>query len=416
METMKKSEYLDYFFQNSLYVDLRVIISVMSIALFDDEEPYVLMREGKTVWFKDEAGVKYTITDASDKAPVFNAWDEVEVTKDTMANVAKKEKTLFGIALVNAVVFAENCGDKIPFISGEIKDKQITKLLEDAFMKEEITPEELLAATQAVYWLPGLMQLCVPSATPKTLIADKSIRTHRDKVIRENPEKMKDATFVSKLEGELEQMDKDYLKDDPSMIFYIKEGKSFGVTRKRMFVMHGQEASIEGGNKLVTIPTSLEEGLNLDYWTQFNNSLRDGILKRGKETQLGGEIVKFLLRVFQGTVIAEDDCGTKIGWKVELKPEVERYLPGTYYLEGGKTKPVTPDVISKYRGKSITLRNPGYCQTGKNNFCAKCMGDKASQAPNSPSVLSVQLGSVFLGMFMSAMHGKSIKTGHYSIV
>ena len=78
----------------------------------------------------------------------------------------------------------------------------------------------------------------------------------------------------------------------------------------------------------------------------------------------------------QTEVLGEEgsDCGTVKGLTMVIpKNKTEDYLY-RYIIEDGKLICLTPDVIKKYIGKTVTMRSPMYC-IAKDCICSKCAGE-----------------------------------------
>lgn len=90
-------------------------------------------------------------------------------------------------------------------------------------------------------------------------------------------------------------------------------------------------------------------------------------------------MAKELLSAMQSEVLADKgtDCGSK-GYITITIPE-KKYTDfiHRYIIEGDKLVCLTPEVITKYIGKTVKLRSPMYCiGIGKDkHICNKCAGD-----------------------------------------
>jgi len=144
----------------------------------------------------------------------------------------------------------------------------------------------------------------------------------------------------------------------------------------------------------------------------FNNT-REGSYDRGASTALGGEAVKFILRVLQNVLIEEDDCGSTV--TVKMKPsqeDKETYLGNTILVNGSQVL-LTEENIDKYVGKDINMRSPLFCKTKRDSFCKVCIGQRYADSPTSLASAGSAVGSTFMALFMAAMHGKALKTNPY---
>ena len=400
-----KNELSEFFKDSDIELDESVTLpgrDVSYLIWYEEGKAYCLDSDGNTV----------EVTTDKKNTPVLGINTHIELNKGDLANLDSKIKTTYGIAYLNAVCLTHYLGDVIPYMNGVLNPYEMASKIDKGVKDDLIEVPDAKKAKAAMYWVTGLMQIAVPSASRKTMIADKKIPKRRDELLKKNADKLHDPTEIARIEKELIDMDREYMKGDPAEIFY-KKSKAYDVTRKRAHIMHGGEASLEGGNKMELIPTSLDDGIEIKYLPLMINSLRDGSLSRGLETALGGEIVKFLLRIFQKTKITEDDCGTKIGWALTSTYISDANLNGRYYIDAGKPKPFDDAAKAKFRGKKVVLRSPVGCATKGGNYCRRCIGDEVSHNENALSMLAVEVGSTFLDMFMAAMHGKALKLAEY---
>lgn len=143
------------------------------------------------------------------------------------------------------------------------------------------------------------------------------------------------------------------------------------------------------------------------------SNLREGTYDRGASTALGGEAVKFILRVMQNTVIAEDDCKTKLGMPVKITKATQEQFVGNYLIEGTKLVQLTPENVGGYLNKEVVMRSPLFCRTERSNFCATCIGGRYGDHATGLPTAASNVGSIMMAVFMSAMHGKALKTAKY---
>lgn len=81
----------------------------------------------------------------------------------------------------------------------------------------------------------------------------------------------------------------------------------------------------------------------------------------------------------QGELLGEKDtdCGSKRYLEITVTPSNGKDLEYRYFLENGKLKLLTPEIMSKYYGKTLKFRSVMYCKTvGKEKcICNVCAGD-----------------------------------------
>lgn len=354
--------------------------------------------------------------------PPFYFKEEVVLGVGDIPNLRKNITSTYGNLLFNQMVLVYPFGDKIEYMEGAVSVPKIEKIIELRLVDE---PKDVLKVTkdmifvseykkfnEALFALAGYTQLCVPSATPKTMTVDPAIAVRRGELLEKYKDRLHDPVIQAKIDDELIAMDKAWMKGDPGEGFYLKE-KSYAVVRKKTFLLQGAEQGFDVQGEV--IPTSLNEGWNIKNLPAMGNSLREGSYNRGALTALGGEATKFNYRIFQNTIVSEEDCGSVFGLTVTLTEDIaNRYLSSSVVTPNGPVE-LTEENIGKYVGKTIRVRSPIYCQTKGANFCACCIGKKIASTPNAISTYAADIGSTFMSIMLASMHGKSLRVGHYDL-
>jgi hypothetical protein len=373
------------------------------------------------------------IEDAPAGVPLFAFSDSVELAKGDVENVFEDTvHTCYGNVLFNYTCLIWPFGTKVAFKTGRINASKLEQELLDRVVDTNpvaaahmpvgfIAPpivehthaplpvNEYVKFCDAMFHLAGYTQLCVPAKTAKEMVAPPGIKELRDRLLKENKDRLHDPAVIAAIMKQLIAYDKDYLKGDEAMNFLIK-GKSFDVVRSKLFLMHGAEFGFgEGGMDL--IDNSLSEGWNVEKFPSMMDSLRAGSYNRGAETMLGGEAVKWLLRASSNMVITKADCGTKLGLGMVVDKKNIYKLPGfSVVTEQGHQKITSAEDAQQYLGKHIMLRSPMFCSLDKTDYCATCVGDRLSVNPTALSSAISEYGSTFMLISMKAMHGKSLET------
>lgn len=350
--------------------------------------------------------------------------DRITLKPGDLENVVTEVETNYGNAFFNRVVLVYAFGSKFPFMTGTLNPRQLENMIEPKYQPDPEDPaqndpnayyvSEKIRFDEAMFWLVGFTQLCVPSATPKTLQTDPKIHKRRDELLKQHEGKLNDPAVIAEIEKELIAMDREYMKGDLAEGFYLKD-KSYSVVRKKLFLMHGAESGFRDGTDVDLIRNSLEEGWDMDNLPAMVNSLREGSYNRGAQTALGGEAVKFLGRMFQNAAVVEDDCGTTLGINKLVDRDQIKRLTGSWVIAGKGLTEATPELLESHLGQWLTFRTPLYCKTERTGFCARCMGTKNAASPTSLGLLGADVGSQMMYIFMSAMHGKKLATAEYNI-
>ena len=367
---------------------------------------------------------KIYLVDSELDTPLFRFLDVIDLAYGDLPNLKKNITSTYGTMLFNAMVLVYAFNDKVAYMEGRIAVPAVEKIIE-ARLQDDPKPGEQVKAdpnvlyiteykryNEAMFALAGFTQLCVPSATPKTMTTDPNIVARRTQLLEEYKDRLHDPVIQAKIDQELIAMDRAWMKGDEGEGFYIKD-KSYDVVRKKTLLMQG---SVQGfGVKGDLVETSLNEGWDIKNLPAMSNSLRDGSYSRGAETMLGGEATKFNYRIFQNTVISEEDCGSQFGIEVEFDElRGPRFLSSSVITAQGLVE-ITEATLPKFMGKTVRVRSPIYCQTKGANFCAVCIGRKIATTPQAISTYAADVGSMFLAISMSAMHGKSLKVAKYDL-
>jgi hypothetical protein len=230
--------------------------------------------------------------------------------------------------------------------------------------------------------------------------------------LEENKDRLNDPAVITEIQNKLIALDKEWLKDDNAMDYYLS-GKSFSVKRKKMFVMGGIEASFQKPGEFALVQKSLNEGMDMDNIPALYNSIREGSFDRGHDTALGGEKVTFLQRIYQNTKIIPGDCGTTLtDYRLITQRNYAQFL-GFNIIESGAPVELTHQNINSYIGKMVHLRRPILCQAPLTDFCSVCAGRALAKNPRAVAAEIAAVGSAIMGAFMSSMHGVELAVAHY---
>jgi hypothetical protein len=377
-------------------------------------------REATSAWIDGKWEV---ITDIPPMVPVFKAMEPLKVYADEVPNLSETVETTYGDVMFNWRVLVYAFGSKFPYMVGPVSitsiERQLAKIMkDDPLPEEEDSPTEIyvrdyLQFGLAVSDLAGFTQLFVPTATAKALQTDPNVLPMRTKLLEENKDRLHDPAVVAEIQNKLVAMDKAWLKGDPSEGFFTGD-KVWNTARKRMFLIHGPEAGFDEGGNAELVVNSLNEGWDITKLPAMINSLRAGSYYRGKLTALGGESVKFFLRVFQNTYISEVDCGTKLTMR-KIVNENASSLIGTYRVTKDGLQLLDAEILATLKDQYIDVRTPQYCKTAASDFCQKCMGAHNSENPLGLGSGASDVGSTFMSVMMASAHAKQLKTARLKV-
>ena len=393
----------------------------------EDPYPYRIVQTPSKFFFVDpdnrdgQGNSQLTvIEDSEPNTPLFGLQEEISVSQtETQLNLGvDRLVTTYGLLLLNYTVIYYPFKTKVTYINKEFRPKTVEKLIVDRFKDnpendadrndQDIYVDEYLKYCDAAFQMTAFSQIAVPGVTIKAIVGAPGIVEYRNKLLEENKGRLEDPAVIAGIDAKLVQYDKDYLANDDSMDFLIKD-KSFKVVRKRLFGMHGAEAGFNEDGKIELIDNSLDEGWNSLKFPAINNNSRVGSYNRGFQTQLGGEAVKWLLRASANINITENDCGTKLGIpKIVLNDNLGWFVGHSIVHNNKLVFISSEDDIKPYIGKEVIVRSPMFCKLPKTDYCQVCAGKKLSANPEAASMAVSDYGSAFLGLFMAAMHGKEL--------
>lgn len=357
-----------------------------------------------------EDGTPAPIKDASKDTPLYGVSEKVTVKQGDFPIVDKDYETFYSTLITNLLMIQWPFEGAIPYQNKAFSGKMMDKLVVEKLKAGEITPEQHLKGTRALGYLTVLNQVCVTSASRKTLLPPPDIEKRRDELIEKYKDDLQNPVTIAKIEQELVKYYKEYMSDDPAAGFYLKD-KAYSVSLKRSHIMFGGEPKLENPSEMDLIVPSLREGLSLQHLPQMVNSLRMGSYNRGASTALGGEAAKLSSRIFQNTAIEGDDCGSKVFYPVEVTPYNKDRLVGRYYQAGGTLKPIEPGQVKV--GDVVRIRSSLTCHAGNGNFCKTCLGKAVAESGLSIGPQASAMGSAILELFLSLFHGRALKTKKY---
>lgn len=380
-------------------------------------------RESTEVLVPDETGdfIWVMIDDHPPMTPLFMTMEPLTVYAEDIPNCKKETESTYGDLLFNWIALVHPFEDRIPYQVGPVNIRKIELLISEKLCDNEEVAGVKPRPDQIPVWmymkfgrcmgaLAGYTQLFVPTMTKKSLSANPAIMKRRAELLEEHKDRLHDPVVVAKIQDELIQMDKDSLKGDPSEGFLLS-GKTWGTARKRMFSIHGPEAGFNEGGNAELVVNSLNEGWDTSKLPAMFNSTRAGSFYRGALTALGGEAVKFFMRVFQNTSISQEDCGTKLGKMRFIDPKRLDYYEGIWEItQSGSLRLLDKERLKEVAGKTILTRSPQYCKTKLTDYCEKCAGQRLASDPHVIGAENTAVASMFMDIMMASAHAKELKT------
>ncbi len=404
-------------------------------AVVEDEQyptqpfPYQLVRlpEHDRLMFADpEQDMDWVTIEDSDRETALCAFKEkVTLNPGELANFQGEEPivTAYGNLLVNYLLLVIPFGDAIPFQNGSVDIGKIEKEILERLIDDPEDDDGVSFAPDGQIYVRQYVQFCdyalsmvaytslaVVSSTPKAMQSHPKAREVREALVEQYKDQLTDPAIVAKIADALEELDQEWLADDPTKDFYAVNPKKSRPARKKMYYLFGGESAFQDGTSVEFIKKSLEEGIDPNHLPAMINSIRAASYNRGAQTQLGGETTKTIYRMLGTVRIAEDDCGTKLGIPMPITKRNKHQYLGFWVIDGTRDILLDKENIERYVGKSPLLRGPLTCKTEGKNVCKKCVGTKLSEQPNGIAATAAQVGGAFLTVFLKKMHASSIST------
>lgn len=395
--------------------------------------------------YQDEKGIFFWVPGSGDKKEYIEEYEkgkallhfrdaftlepgDIENYKDT-----KPVLTTYGNVFVNHLCLVLPFGDIFPFQTGmfnlgKMEKEILQRMIDDPDDNDDpnlravggkIYVRQYLMFAEHMLTLPAYSDGIVTATTPKSLMASPERNAVRDKWIADNPDRLTDPAAIAELSNILKKVDDEYLAGDESEEFYRSKKKLEGA-RKKVHYMFGGESAFSDGTKVELIAKSLEEGIDMDKLPVMFNSLRAGSYNRGKQTALGGESTKTIYRMVGTARIVEQDCNTHIGVPTTIYPYLLSSLVGYGWVKDGKTTILTAENLQPLIGKTIDIRAPMTCKTGRDidkgilgkgkNICAVCAGKALAENPNGIPAAAAGVGGRFLSLFLAKMHATVLRT------
>lgn len=430
---MNRTEYLlNAFKYSTVYYLASWVFSVFTVTKHDDSK----IKLKDYILSGDEKGYKYWlnnqwnyITDAHISLPLWKVEEVITIESQDLLvqsyNGPFPLRTRVGNLFVNYYCLVSAFGNKFPYQNGSISISNLEKMIAPYVQNDDyVNPNndvpvyyvsEVKRFQNAVNAMAGFANIACPSATEYTVQPPPGIKEYKEKLLEEYKDKLNDPATIAMIDKKLVEYDKAFQAKDPDGGFYISD-KAFNVSRKKVFLMNGLEQPEISGGKTTFIENSLSDGWNIDKMPAMIDNLRDGSYNRGAMTALGGEAVKFIIRIFFASKITEEDCGSTLGIpRILTDKNYNIYVGNTAILEDGKQLLITEETKPILLGKPIMVRSPGFCKTEGSNFCNKCLGEKLRGSDNSLAALASEVGSSMLYVFMKKMHGTALVTVPWDI-
>ena len=427
---MNRKEYFLLALKHNKHMEVSWLYSVFSItANVDDRNlkhlDLVQTAVGISYYDADtDSMVQFDKDQVTPGQPLLSFKRGIRLKAGDLPNVHSDIETTYGNCIFNMCSLVYGFGSKIPFVTGLVSLKkieaEIAKTLQDTPKNNVRDPkglycDEYLKFADGVQFLTELSTMSVWGVTEKALTPPPGIKEFKQKLMLEYQDRLNDPVAIAEIYNRLIKYDSEYLKGDDSENFLISN-KLRNVVRRKLYLMQGSEEGLGNRNEIDLVTNSLYEGWQNEKFATFNNVSRAGSFDRGSETQLGGVSAKEILRATSNTRIVKGNCGSKTGIQITVTNDNYKGLVGLHLIEGAGTKQITDEADAKsYLGKLINKRSPMFCKLEKTDFCEYCVGKRLTDTETGASMAATELGGIFFGIFMAAMHAKELKVAEMDL-
>lgn len=411
---MNKIEYLKYSIKEKLHCNLDWVFTFFTKVDYNTTKKYIEKNNSLFVKVNDEL---VELSDVNTKEPIFSIKDSVTIDNEWLSNVSSKIDTTIGRLLANSILIENNFGNVIPYINKSFSIKELEFQIGTNMRLGNITVDQYLKFGNSVNYISSFSKIVSISATSKSVLPPPDISKKKKEIQKKyderyGPKWRSNRTLINQYLDELKQIDKDWIKDDPSY-GKLMSGKIVNNSRVKMYLTFGGESGFDKkSGSTVLVDNSLTEQYpksKKELAAMFNSS-RSGSFDRGHETQKGGAAAKDILRSTSSILVEKGDCGTKKGNKLLVTKNNYKNLYGRYLISGEKI-----DNGEKYIGQIIEIRSPMFCLNKGSNFCSICSGDILAGNPDGISLRLLEVSNTLLTLALKSMHTSVTNNINYTV-
>lgn len=412
---MTKEEYFKLALKEKLIHKLKWHVAMLNTYVKENE--YCVLREN-TLYVKVN-NTEYELEDYVLNEPAISHTMPITLSRDDISNIEGTIETTVGRALINYLLVAEPLGPVIPYnnepgISAKKLEKEVMSLLSS----DKIEVKQYLRFVDNCIFISNLSRYLLQPITKKNLLPPPNIDKIKEEKIKEYEGKYgkgweNNPIHAGEFIADLEKVDKEYLKDDPSTGVTMV-GKALE-SRRKIFLTFGSNPSKLDKNPKFMF-RSLTEGYPLDgnIMSGVANSIIDGSLARGKETQVGGVIYKVLTKAGRDMLIVPGDCGTTIYKEVKVTESNANSLTGINMVDGNNIVEISEP--NKLIGRTIKVRSPLFCKSGGKHYCEVCVGRMLKEKKEALGIMFTYISEVFLSASLKKMHNAGLKLTEFNIL
>ena len=339
----------------------------------------------------------------------------------TLKNV-KPFTTTLGIWLLNIFLLRDfGFSFLFGYINKPFNDKvmkDINQTLGYALVEDKISIETYTKFLNYTQFLMPFETVFGSNHTEEVLKFSKTVEAKKNELIKQHKAELDagNIAVAEKIEKELINFAKEYLKDDPGLdVFLSGGGGSLGNNFKNLYIDKGMIKNPDPNAKqaFTFISSSFLNGIKADEYSTFANSLAAGPYSRAKKTEVGGYWEKLVKAATETIVVDEygSDCGTKKYLKETLtKDNISQYMYNYVVKSDGSLEEITTDNMDKFIGKTVNMRFSAFCKS-KTGICSKCAGNLFYRRKSYNVGLGcIQVCSTLKNKSMKGFHDSTIKT------
>lgn len=419
---MNKKELFSLVLKENLLSNIEYVVALFTVPYMENNtyNSKILKIADNTVIFKAESGDYkldyYTF-------PLLDYLDDTLLSKDNWKSLSEDIETSIGIAITNYLIIEEPFNGKIPFVDGKITSKLediiAERLVSDNYVvkneeddRTKIRVKELIRYVDNCEYLKTWNRYFVQAGSERTMLPPENITERKKELVTSmlkefGPDCFKDQVNIVKLESKLKEIDREWLKDDPTLDI-VTSGKVLNNSRKELFLTMGGIPSFDEEGELTFVLNSLLEGWESDpdTLTAMFNSLRSGSLARALDTQYGGLFAKIILRAIGSYVVKlKTDCGTKLGNEIIVNADNFKTIKFRHIIDNNITMLIDSEEMAKsYIGKNLIVRSPETCALVGENFCQYCVSKLLTENPDGIKNEVTEVTSIVMNESMKKMH------------
>ena len=380
--------------------------------LNEEETKYVLSikedditKQNLIKWFAIQKNTK----------PMFMQNDTFKLPANKLYNPTDTVTTV-GSYIFNVFIVAPFKG-AVPYINDTVNKGVLGGLestLARLILDQKVSTEAFMDYLNRVQWLGYVVtDFMTPGMSEGIIIPNEAIQKRKAELLEKNKEALSkgDAVVAAQIEKELVDMSEKILATEDGYDIYKSKAKSsFGTHYKAFNIMKGPVKDNATG-KYNICTSSYIDGVSLDEYHAFADTIVFAAHSRAVGTQDGGYITKKMFSAFQSLVLDKkgSDCGCTKTLDILLTKDNAKLFLFRYMVEGGKLVRLDNDNINNYIGKVVHFRSSMYCQSEK--ICNKCAGDLYYMLGIENAGLTVtKIGSVVLNLSLKNFHDTTVKT------